>query len=243
MDSAEYKPSEIEKKFKVYYDKLIWETLHARTHLKLWEQLEKYRSNYLKELNQAPHFFQFTAKAHLDDCLLILARVLGKNAESLSIWEFLNFIELNLDIFSNASYSKRVASRLYNENLTTSHIPITMIELSKDRTKLNNLESIVKNLKTRRDKTLAHIDLKFISQKKTINKDFPLQSEQIQSVIDIVFEILNRYSSSFESSIFSKEFLGENDLQYVMDALRFRIETRKQENKALIESMKNKRNI
>ncbi len=103
-----------EKLFQKYYDRLILETLHARAHLKLWERLEKYKAtSYIDELNQAPHFFTFTTKAHLDDILLTLSRILDKHEDSLSIWKFLNFAEQkqNLEIFSNEAFSQRMKGK------------------------------------------------------------------------------------------------------------------------------------
>ena len=57
MTTSEYKPNKKEQLFSKYYKELIWETIFARAHLKLSERLEKYKADYLKELNQAPHFF------------------------------------------------------------------------------------------------------------------------------------------------------------------------------------------
>ena len=96
--------SQTEEYFQKYYDKLIWETILARARLKLNERLDNYRSSYLKELNQAPHFFNLTMLAHYTDALLTLSRILDPDEDSLSVWKFLNFIEQNRRIFSNQAF-------------------------------------------------------------------------------------------------------------------------------------------
>ena len=135
----EYKPTRDEQLFKEYYDKLIWETMWARAHLKLWERLESYRTSYLKELNQAPHFFNLTMKAHRDDALLTLSRILDKSkGDPLTIWKFLNFIEQNKEIFSTQTFCQRMQDNPYYEDQVKSHVPITPKVIQEDRQKLEN---------------------------------------------------------------------------------------------------------
>jgi hypothetical protein len=62
--SMKYEATDEEKRFLEYYDKLIWEILFARAHLKLRERLDYYRNEYHRELNQASHFFTLTMRAH-----------------------------------------------------------------------------------------------------------------------------------------------------------------------------------
>lgn len=205
--------SQAEQLFKKYYDKLIWETIWARAHLKLWERLESYRTSYLKELKQAPHFFNLTMKAHLDDALLTLSRILDKSkGDPLTIWKFLNFIEQNKEIFS-----------------VKSHIPITPKVIQEDEQKLENLKETMDSLKGWRDNVLAHNDRQFYLKGKVISEEYHLQRQQLQEVIDTLFKILNRYSHAYNSSIWREKALGEDDVQNVMDFIRFHIQERKKQ--------------
>ncbi len=77
--------TQAEQYFQKYYDELMRQTINARAHLKLWEPLESYKSSYLEELSQAPHFFTFTIQAHLDDALTTLSRIIRKQKEALTI--------------------------------------------------------------------------------------------------------------------------------------------------------------
>ncbi len=224
--------SQAEKYFQKYYDKLIWETIHARAHLKLWERLENYRASYLKELNQAPHFFTFTLKAHLDDTLVTLSRILDRRrrGDPLSIWKFLDFAEQNLGIFSNEAFSQRKRRKPdYNERWVKSHTPITQKEIEEDKQKLSSLKHTINNLIIWRDKVIAHIDQKFLVTGKIVSKEYPLQRQQLQETIDTLFNILNRYSYAYNASTFLEKIPGEDDVQHVVDSIRFNIQERKKQ--------------
>lgn len=239
MTTPEYKPTKIELKFKKYYDKLIWETINARAHLKLWERLEKYKSSHLHELNQAPHFFNFTIKAHLDDALLTLSRILDKHGKALSIWKLLNFAEQNIEIFSTEVFRQRMIQK--PKFWTESHRPTTLKEIEQHRQKLRSLESALGNLKEWRKKVLAHTDHEFLLKGKIISKEYPLQRQQLQEVIESLVEILNRCSLAYDSSTFLEKFIGEDDVQRVMDAIRSDIEDRKKQLAALRKQALDKR--
>ena len=232
MTTSEYKPNKKEQRFQRYYDELIRQTLHARAHLKLFERLENYRTDYPHELRKANHFFGFTIKAHLDDALMTLSRILDdrRRRDPLTIWKFLNFAEQNLGIFSNEAFSKRTKGKSdYYDSLVESHKPIARREIEKDRQKLNDLESTINNLITWRDKVIAHIDPHYLRSGKRIDEDYPLEIQQLNEAIDTVAQTLNRYSQAYHTETWLKEYLGENDIQEVMNAIRFRIQERKKQ--------------
>ncbi len=223
----ENNPSEEEQLFQQYYDKLIWQTLHARAHLKLWERLEGYKASHLKELNQAPHFFMFTIKAHLDDTVLTLSRILDKHEDSLSIWKFLNFVEQNLKIFSNEAFAQRIRQKQnYDEHWGKPHTPITKEEIREDRQKLSSLENVINNIKGWRDNVFAHLDRDFHLRGKNVSEEYPLQRQQLHKIIDTLTTILNRYSTSYNASTFLAQFPGEDDAQHVINSIRSRIQER-----------------
>jgi hypothetical protein len=232
--------AQAEEYFQKYHDRLIQEALYARAHLELWERLEKYRAtDYLDELNTAPYFFKFTTKAHLDDTLLTLSRILDRHEDSLSIWKFLNFAEQNLEIFSTQAFHQRVKQKPnYDEDWTKSHKPITPKEINEDRQKLASLEQVISNIKKWRDKLIAHMDQDVIKTNKVISKEYPLKLQQLQEVIDTLFQILNRYLVAFESSSFAEKIFHGDDIQFVMDCIRFYTEEQKKQMEAQLEALK-----
>jgi len=242
MTTPVYKSTKIELKFKKYYDKLIWETINARAHLKLWERLEKYKSSHLHELNQAPHFFNFTIKAHLDDALLTLSRILREQRDALTISEFLNFAEQNKGIFTTQAFEQHQRHKPnFIEYWTENHKPVTPENIEEDRQKLKSLEHTIDNLITWRDKVLAHTDRAFLLKGRIISKEYPLRRQQLQEVIESLVEILNRYSLAYDSSTFLEKFIGEDDVRHVMDYIRSHIEDRKKQLEALRKQALDKR--
>lgn len=233
--------SQAEQYFQKYYDELMRQVINARAHLKLWERLESYKSNYLKELNQAPHFFQFTMQAHLDDALLTLSRILDKHEDSLSIWKFLDFVEQNCKIFSTQAFHWRMKHKPdYDEHRVKSHTSITLKEIQEHRQKLESLKETIDNLKEWRVTMLAHTDRQFYLKGKIISEEYPLQHQQLEKVTDTIVDILNRYSYAYNSSTWLEKNPGEDDVQYVMDAIRFKIQERKKQVEALRKQVHNK---
>jgi len=232
--------SQKERLFQKYYDKLIWETILARARLKLNERLDNYRSNYLRELNQAPHFFRLTMLAHYDDALLTLSRILDRHEDSLSIWKFLNFVEQNCRIFSNQAFRQRMKENPNYESLIESHTPITRKEINEDRQKFGNLEGTISRIRDLRDKVLAHTDRTFYLSGKITTKKYTFERKKLYKVIDTLVEILNGYSGAYNSSTYSERFLGEDDVQYVMDFIRSHIQERKKQLEALKKQARDK---
>jgi hypothetical protein len=209
------------------------QAINARAHLKLWECLEGYKSSYLKELNQAPHFFTFTIRAHLDDALMTLSRIIRRQKDAFTIWDFLNFVEKNPEIFSDEAFSQRMKQKPdyeeYGEYRVKSHTLITQKDIEKDKQKLLSQEQTINNLITLRDKVIAHIDRNFLLTGKVISNEYPLQPQQLEEVIDNIVEILNRHSYAYNSSIWLEKIPGEDDVQNVMDFIRFYIQERKKQ--------------
>lgn len=231
MSSSELQPSEAGELFSEYYERLISEVLHARDHLKLWQNLTDCTKNYLTELNQAKYFFRFTIKSHLDNAILTLARILDKHEDSLSIWKFLNYVEQNRNIFSIQDFQQRMRENQFYDSLVESHTPITFEDIQRHRSELENQQLVIKKIKVWRDKRLAHIDRGFNIKRMKIS----VQRDQLEKVIDIVARILNRYSYAYNASRYSLSYVGEDDYISVMNALRFRI----QESKQKLEAWKN----
>lgn len=237
--------SEKERLFQKYYDRLIMEALHARAHLNLWERFEKYKAtSYIDELNQARYFFNFTIKAHLDDVLVTLSRILDRHKEALSIWKFLSFAEKNREIFSTQAFNQRMIKKPdYDKYWAESHKPITLKEIEEDRQKLGSLEQTVNNLTAWRNKVVAHIDRQFLLSDKIVSEEYPMQLQQLQEVVTTLFPILNRYSGAYNSSSYATSYPGEDDVQFVMDCIRFYIEEHNRQIEAELEALKRQKSM
>ena len=117
-----------------------------------------------------------------------------------------------------------MADKEWYETQVNSHIPIVLKTVQEDREKLKNLERITSNLKTWRDKAIAHIDKQFLLDGVDVAKQYPVKIGELGETITALFEILNRYSYAYNSSTWMRGWPGEDDIQTVVDSIRFRIQ-------------------
>lgn len=177
---------------------------------------------------------------------MTLSRILDRRrrGDPLSIWKLLDFAEQNLGIFSNEAFSQRMKQKpdyeKYSEYQVESHTPITQKEIEEDKQKLLSLEHIIDNLIIWRDKVIAHIDRRFLLKGRIVSKEYPLQRQKLEEVIQALIGILNRYSAAYESSTFLEKFPGEDDVQYIMDSIRFNIQEQNKQIEELVKQSRDK---
>lgn len=175
-------------------------------------------------MNQAPHFFNLTIKSHSDDAFLTLSRILDKHEKALSIRKFLNFTEQNIDIFTTQAFEQRERHKPnFLEYWIENHKPVTPENIKEDRQKLKSLEHTIDDLITWRDKVLAHTDRKFLLKGIIIPKEHLPQPQRLQEIIEALDNILNRYSLAYDSSTYLVGFPSEDDVQFVMNSIRFHL--------------------
>lgn len=74
--------------------------------------------------------------------------------------------------------------------------------INRHQTDLISIRSIIDNIKGRRDKSLAHSDAKYFNNPDEAIKNFPIEHEDIDQVIDLLTEILrSHYVCLFESDL------------------------------------------
>ena len=114
------------------------------------------------------------------------------------------------------------------------------MDIGEDRGKLKDLQQTINNLSKWRDKVIAHIDQQFLISEKNISTEYPLKIDQFHEIISIIFHILNRYSGAYESSEYAEQYPNEDDIQFVMDCIRFKIEEHHKQIQAELEKYKTK---
>ena len=231
MTVSNYKPTAKEEEFVKYHERLRDEINIANWHFAIWKYLWNLHKDYIDELNRAPAFFSLTMRAHLLATAMRLNKFFDKPEDNISIYEFLNFAEQNLDIFSNQAFEKRnrgderydIAVRIHTERT-----PKITPELVKEhRQKIEKLPK--HNLRKWRNKALAHIDKKSVLRGVDILKEYPVKIEQVDEIIDTIHDILNHYSAAYDGITWEKDLVLEPGIQEVMDSIRFKTrEERKQ---------------
>jgi len=213
---------EADAQFLKYHQTLREELNNAYWHFAILKYLRETGKDYLKEFNQAPAFFGLTMDAHVLSALMRLNKFLDKKKEHLSIRSFLDFVEANLDIFSDDAFERRLRDqRTYYPDSLTGHVAITLQKVEEDRRKVNDLPA--SEIRRWRNSVLAHIRTEDVLEDINIRNEYPIQLSKIELVIDTLDDMLNDYLLAFDASFWAKHLALEDEIRHVLDAIRFKI--------------------
>lgn len=217
-----------EETFIKYHQELRGELNNANWHFTILKYLQELKNTYRKELNQAPSFFGLTMYAHLLAALVQINKFFDKNEKHLSIRKFLDFIEQNLDIFSNETFEARMRKEnRYESYIIKGHTEITLQKVEEDRKKINDLP--VTNIRHWRNTILVHIEQGRVLQGIDIMRKYPVKQNQVDDVINTLDKMLNEYLVAYDASTWAKDLAVKDGIKSVVDAIRFKLtETRRQ---------------
>jgi hypothetical protein len=226
------KRSQIEREFETYRELFRKELTRARMHFALYKLLQDAKKGYLKELNQAPVFFNFTISAHRDAGLMSLFRLLKKQEASLTLWKFLDFVDNNLSqLFSNEAFSARVPKHWINEGLLSHRKPPTRADIKDDRKKLAEFKEVIDHLITWRDKQVAHIDEQVALSQINIAQKFPIKLTKLEDLTMLMVDIINKYSTAYDSSTYAVDIVPQPEgygTNRILEALRLELKQREE---------------
>jgi hypothetical protein len=215
-----------EEEFSRYHEKLRSELNIVNWHFTILKYIKEIQKDYHRELNQAPAFWGLTINAHLYAALMRLNRFFDRKekVKHLHMNSFLDFIEQNLDIFSHQAFERRLrAVGRYDERAEKFNSGITATKVEKDRQKLRDLP--VSNLRRWRNTMLAHIDRGYVVQKADIAKKHPIKIKHTEQIINTLHGMLNEYLLAYDFSEHSKDLTIEHGIQYVLDAIKFKLQS------------------
>lgn len=210
-----------------YHQELRGELNNANWHFIILKYLQELRGTYRKELNQAPAFFGLTMYAHLLAALVRINKFFDKNKKHLSIRKFLDFIEQNLDIFSNEAFEARMRREdRYESYIIKGHTEITLQKVEEDRKKVNDLP--VAHIRRWRNTILVHIEEGRVLRGIDIMKKYPVKQRQVDDIINTLDKMLNEYLVAYDASTWAKDLAVKDGIKAVVEAIRFQItETRR----------------
>ncbi|MFB4168255.1 hypothetical protein [Virgibacillus sp. JSM 102003] len=194
----------------------LLEELYQLNSFYLLNKYLKQKSNQednLNAMNKAPAFFNLTIHSFQYSSIMGLAKIFEPaSRDSKSINNFLNFVESNhKKIFLNDSTTKKKLGRTLNIDEST---------IIKHKEKLCEVEPIVKNLLSWRDKSFAHNDKRYFKDREALGRDFPITYKEIENLIQLAAEILNTYQVGYNGN--STHIIPSNtyDVDKVINALR-----------------------
>lgn len=154
--------------------------LYGDAHLRIWEGLAKEigRDNFLVG-NTAPTFFGLTLEAHLDRALLNAAKTFDGHRDAMNLRKILNC----------AGENKRDLSE-ENQKRLTKFFP-------QAERQIGAIESTLSAIQTRRDKIIAHLDRKTVSDPQKVIADSQVTLDDLKKVYGVAWKIIQEVSTIF----------------------------------------------
>lgn len=201
----------------------IWK---AGQHFNLHYNLRKAVKDYNRVFNEANAFWSLTIESNLDSCMFRLCRLYETEKSALHLHNWLVLIKKNVHLFEPTKFKERLKKNPYVDSLANSGVQPDVKQLEKDLhdTSMNN--PLVRRLYMLRCNVYAHKNAKGAAKGKNWLKDYPFNYDEIESLIEKAFEILNRYSSLFKATSFSKQLIGDNDYKTVLKFMKESIDRR-----------------
>ena len=209
------KNSDIEIKFEQYREHLKEETTRLATYIHLYKHLHERKKDRLDEMNLAPCFFKTVIRSLFSVIIIWVNNLLDPKTQR-GFFNFLSFVENNLETFSISSLQER---RNYPDgHWMLERDPITFESVESDRQKLLSIQSL-SSFKTRRDKFHAHFDKNYAFQRSQISKGAPIKWSDFDKVIETMKDILNNYSADYDGQLYSIEPMNISDVDYILNIL------------------------
>lgn len=206
---------DIEDKFKEYRENLYQEARKLSDYADLYRRLHERRKDRLDEMNMAPAFFQTVIDILLSSIIIYTHNLFDPRAERGFI-NFLKFIENNIKIFNILELKKRIKHP--DRDWVSNHKSITFETIQEDIVKINQIESLP-SFKLRRDKAQAHLDKEYFFDKSKLSDDAPLTWGDFKQIVEVMDDIINRYSVAYDGEILCLTTTNINDIDHLLDVL------------------------
>jgi hypothetical protein len=222
-----------EKQFLIYQGRLRDELDTAFTHYEIAKSLREFSHTRRSEFIEALTFFQVTIDANLFAAVMTISRgFIDKRDDCLQLDGFFELVKGNLKLFSTSAFKKRQAEKGISpediEHWARLHVEITDQMVCEDEARVKSVP--IDNLKSWRNKKLAHIDKQQAMKSTSVMKAKPVTVKEIDDILVTLDEILNRYSIAYDGT---QCRIGlppvKHQMEYLMDAIKLYRQSRKEQ--------------
>ncbi len=219
MPKKELKPLKMDspEKFRGFIRKLWDELYWANFYYEILVEVSRLCEEHSKAANLSPVFWTYTLRAHYQTAMVYLHRIYDQNKESFNLHRFLLTVRENREVFDSANVRKRRESDPHVDDLMGAIGTLDLVQLNNDIQFSSNENPEVKNLNAWRDRVTFHNDERELFNQKRFEDENPLPN--IGLLIEKGFEILNRYSQYFDTTVYSKGCRDWKDMKFVFEAL------------------------
>ena len=219
-------------------DELAMEIVDANIFYQLFTDIVDSIKDYTKEFQQSNTFWTFTLAALQDAALVHLCRVFDQETASLNLFNLLETIKANLHFFEDGQFRERLKDNAFVELLARENRMPDKAQLDGDVLFVSNSNPHVKKLMVWRNNIIAHRGAKISLGKNQILRDNPLSKDELLTLLDESLKNLNRYSSLFRASTYSKQVSEHDDFKALLKFIRLGIQKMHEDNRKQIEEIK-----
>ena len=196
--------------------------------------------DYTMEFQQSNTFWNFTLDALQDAAMIHLCRVFDQVTTSLNLFNLLETIKANLHFFEDNHFRERLKDNAFVELLAKENRMPDKEQLDKDIWFVSTSNPLVNKLMIWRNNIIAHRGAKISLGKNQILINNPLTKDELLTLLDESHEILNRYSSLFCASTYSRKVIQHDDYKSLLNFIRLGIQKNREDNEKQIERIKKK---
>ena len=202
-------------KFRGFLRKLWDELYWANFHYEILKELSRLCSEHHRAANMSAVFWTYTLRAHYQTAMVYLHRIYDQNQESFNLHRFLLTVRENREIFDPTNVRNRRKNDPHAEYLIRAIGELDLVKLEQDICFSSNENEKVKNLNAWRDRVTFHNDERELFRLKPFEDDYP--PPDIELLIEKGFEILNRYSQYFDTTVHSKGCRDWKDMKFIFE--------------------------
>lgn len=221
-------------------DPLALEIIDANIYYRLYSDLNDSIEDNGREFRQSNTFWSLTFNSLQDAMMSRLCRVFDQQSNSLNLFNLLETIKTNVPFFKENHFRERLKDNAFVESLAeVDRIPIES-QLDKDIWFASNQNPLVKKLMIWRNNIVAHKGAKVSLGQDKILADNPLSEQELKTLLDESFIIVNRYSSLYQASTWSRKIVGQDDYKSLLKFIKLGLQKWDEDNAKQLQEMKRK---
>jgi len=203
-----------ESQFEAYRRSLLDEITRLATCIQIYIRLHEHRGDRLAALNTAPEFFTTVLGALLTTIVLWTDKLFCRKSEH-GLEHFLAFIKTNIATLDIAELKRRKG---YSDDhwMLQGRESITSQTIKSDRRRLQQLK-VLPAIRLRRNKFHAHFDKEYFFDKGRLATDAPLRIPDLEELISVATEVVNRYSTAYDGVYFRTTTMNATDIDELLD--------------------------
>ncbi|MFH7041758.1 hypothetical protein ABT392_05500 [Paucibacter sp. JuS9] len=209
------------EEFKRLIEALAYDVESANIHWRLYVGVHAAIGESRCVYEQSATFWHLTFNAHTFTALQFLSRAFDQEQRSLHLLSWLKTIEANLHLFEPEEFKKRLAGNPFAESLAECSRSPDPDQLKADIALCMATDPDVNLLVRHRNSIGAHR-----SARAAVTGLAPdgVPVDVLERLLDRAHTILNRYSSLFAASTYSRQMLGHDDYRYVVSSVSQAVE-------------------